>query len=361
MAVSIEIFGVKGYQYDVLRSSLAEKLDQAGVIYEIHDVQKIDEFIAEGIESVPAIRVNHGRHFTKTEDKSAEEISESVYQYILANVMEYVICPIDFSDHSLQAAAWGYRFAHVLGMRMKLLHVYRPLTEAQYTIPVDSAGMVRLLENRLTQTAKDLEQAYPEGTPIVKELAIGDPLLHIVRMSRDASSGMVVMGTLGESNVIRKVFGVVSSSVLRHAYTPVILVPPNTTFHPPRNIMIGFHHELIANGALQKLITLNTTLQAHLQFVHIQQSPEDYREIRDRLLDRLTEGSNPAFSFDVREINVGDTPLISALLEYAAQTKPDMIVLVTRHRSNLRRLFDPGVTSRVALNTKWPMLVIHTG
>ncbi len=359
MAINIEIFGVRGYTHDVLKSRLIEELDKSGVDYRIQDVQNIEDFISEGLESVPVIRVNHSKNFTKPDHTSVEEVVAAVRDYILQQGVQCVICPVDFSTHSINAAKWAYAVSKVLGMRLKLVHVHFPVSEAQYAIPVDMSALVKGLQSQLDQTADALREEGHEGMPILTELEIGDAMQQVVHYSKDPSTGLIVAGTLGQSSPARRLFGSVSSAIAQHAHVPVILVPGDVRFHGMKQIMVAFHQELLTNGALAKLTEFNTAWNAHLQFVHIRQDTEDYSKLRDRLLERLTAGANPSFSFDVREVNAESKPLLPALLEFANENNPDMIALVTRHRNIIRRLLHPGTTRILSLHTRWPLLVMH--
>ena len=79
MSVSIEIFGVHGYMHDVLKSRLTDALDKSAIRYQIQDYQEIDDFIAEGLESVPAIRVNHQKQFVQGEHESIDDVVKAVH------------------------------------------------------------------------------------------------------------------------------------------------------------------------------------------------------------------------------------------------------------------------------------------
>lgn len=361
MAVTIEIFGVQGYVYDVIKARLKELLDHSGIEYRIQEVQNIEEFIAEGLESVPAIRVNHMRSFTKPEHTSIDEVVAAVHDYILQQGVQVVICPVDFSEHSVNAARWAQQLAKALGMRLKLVHVYLPVSEAQYSVPVDMQGVLESLQQQLAKTAELLTKEQGNGMPILTHLELGDPIQQIVRYSKDPSTGVIVLGTLGESTAIRRLFGSVSSAIGQHANVPVFLIPPGVKYIAPRNIMVAFHQELLSNGALSNLTDMNSRWEAHIQFVHVKQDEEDYPEMRDKLLERMTGTITPAFSFDIREITAESQTLLQALLQFAETSKPDLIVMVTRHRNIIRRLLRPGTTHQLSLHTRWPMLVMHQG
>ncbi|HLF63187.1 MAG TPA: universal stress protein [Saprospiraceae bacterium] len=356
MPVSIEIFGVRGYVYDVIRSQLQENLDNAGIDYLIQDVQKIDEFIAEGLEGVPTVRVDHKKSFTKTENTTAQEIVNAVVEYVLLGQnVQYVVCPIDFSEHSLHAASWAFQFSRQLRMQLKLIHIFKPIAEGSYSLTVDITDTLLTLKSKITEIAKHLGTGRTPATTI----EVGDPLQAIVRISKDPSTGLIIMGTQGTTQLSRRLFGTISAAVARHTYAPVLLVPPQVSFKKPKQIMIAFHEELVTNGVLNKLMDLNHPLHAHLQFVHVQEGIGNYHEISDRLMEKLTRHALPEFSFDVQEIQAETEPVLHALLAYAEEAQPDIIVFVTRHRNLIRRLLHPGLTQKMGAHLKWPLLVMR--
>lgn len=82
MPILIEFFGVKSFEYYLIRELLVERLDKAGILYAIQDIPQLDAFIAEKIDAVPAIRVNHVRQFIKTEDITSGQLVTEVMKYV---------------------------------------------------------------------------------------------------------------------------------------------------------------------------------------------------------------------------------------------------------------------------------------
>ena len=356
MPVSIEIFGVKGYVYDSIRSLLQERLDLTGIEYGISDMQQIDVFIAEGIESVPAVRVNHKTLFTKKMDAPPEEIVNAVVDHVLGLSVQQIICPVDFSEHSIHAASWALKFAKLLNMQLRLVHVARPITEISYGHEDIHAEMVSHLEQKLIRTAREIS-LQTSSVPLT-HVEIGDPLQTIVRLSKAPSTALVIMGTQGITSLTRKLFGTISASVARHTYAPLLLIPPGIEFKKPENILIAFHEELVSNGAFHTLLEFNRSVHAQLRFLHIQNS-DDYHEIRDTLAEMLIRTSLPPFSFDIHEIRNQSGSVLETLMSYADQMQPDIIAFVTRHRNVIRNFLRPGLTQKIHARLKWPLLVLH--
>jgi universal stress protein A len=359
MPVSVEIFGIRGDVYNAIRSRLQEELDHAGVDYAIHDVQQIDEFLREGLEGVPTVRIDHRRSFTKTDEISPVDFVTEIISYVQSLKTHYVVCPVDFSEASINAARWAHEFAELSHMQVRLMHVHRPLAETSYLLTDDQSMMLHDLEANLKKVSRQISQEA-HTLPPETVVEVGDPLQSIVRVSKAPSTELIVMGTQGSSGITRRLFGTISAAVARHTYAPVLLIPPHTRFRKPGQIMIAFHEELVSNGSIRKIIHLNDPLQAHLQFVHVLEHPAKYDEIKGRLVEKLTSRTFPEFSFDVQEINA-DTSVLQALLEYAELNQPDIIVFITRHRNLVQRLLHPSLTMKMHSHLKWPLLILRNG
>lgn len=359
MPVSIEIFGVRGYIYDVLKTLLQDALAKARIDYVIKDVQKIDDFISEGIEGVPTVRVNHKKSFTKTEETTSQEIVNAIIAYILSNDVQSIICPIDFSAESIHAASWALHLSKLMHKQLDLVHVYKPVMEISYPMIPETGTRVHALDTELHAVSEEIADGLLP-IPNVK-VETGDPLQVLVRKSQEPSASMIVMGTQGAARLTGRLFGSISSSVARHASVPVLLIPPKVQYKRPRHIMIAFHEQLLSNGTLNKLIDFNNGLQAHMQFVHVRDYQDSSLQISEDLMERLTRITTPGFSFDIQEIPSDSQPVLQVLLNYAEQMQPDIIVFVTRHRNMIRRIISPGLTRKMETQMHWPLLIMRAG
>ena len=172
---------------------------------------------------------------------------------------------------------------------------------------------------------------------------------------------MIVMGTLGATNVLDQVFGKVSSSAAMQAYKPVLLIPANTEFVKPNKIMVGFDEELVDNGALAELIDFNRHFKAHVDFVHIyEKRGKPFHEIREELMERLLESEDVPFSFDIRQISVDEGHIPEQLQKYAEETNPDIQVVIAKHRSFVERLLHISTSRALCLHANRPLLILHT-
>src|SRR5690606_8609490 len=265
-----------------------------------------------------------------------EAFVQKVYDYIVDQMVQTIICPVDFSEHSINAARWAHHLAVSCGMRLKLVHIFLPLPEIQYSAPTDVEVQMFSLKAQLEKLTQQLVSDGPNGIAIDTEVELGDPVHSIIQYSKNAHTGFVVIGTHGSSQIIRKILGSASGKVAKHAHAPVFLVPPDTHYVKPTRIMVAFQHTLVSNGQLKSLLDLNKSWKAHIDFVHVSEEGDQYDMIKNELLERLTSNDIPGFSFDIHEISP-KTSVIETLIDYGEKLRPDIVVLVARHRNIVQR------------------------
>ena len=361
--ISLELFGINhSYRYQMVRQMLIDALDSTGAHYTIEDVSQIDKFIEEGLPSVPAIRVDHDKLFNISLDEDPNATVEAVFQYIVQNKMRALVVPTDFSDQSLNAIRFGKGLAKTLGLRLVLMHVHHPVVDPHNAVVLEADMGVYKQEQLevLAATFTDSQDgANPYIRPVETRFEVGYPLPTIVEVSRQPDVAMIVMGTLGATNVLDKIFGNVSSSVASQASAPVLLIPPDAGFEPPRHIMVAFDTELVEGHSLDQLLAFNEDFNAHLDFVHVADRDTDFAVIRERLMTELLGRGQLQFSFDIREISNAQD--ISVQLErYATETNPDIITVIARHRSFVNRMFHKSISKSLCQHTDRPTLVFHT-
>lgn len=362
--VKLELFGVDhSYRYQLIKQRLVEILDNAGLDYTLTDISRIEDFIEAGLESVPSIRVDSKQLFSMSGHDDPDRIIQSVYNYILGEIMGILAVPIDFSPISRNAARYAVKLAAHFGLRVELVHVYHPVVDPHNAVIIDpdlGDTYRKHLEDMAQELRDKSKSAGVKNDTITSRYLIGYPLSSIVELAKDEQIEMLVMGTLGSTNILDDVFGNISSSVAIQTNKPLLLVPPKVEFTPPRQIMVAFNEELIANGAIDQLLSFNKPFKAHIDFVHISESSRNgFEAMRDKLMAVLVGSGTTEFSFDVRQIDSSEKDIADDIMATAEAINPDLLTLVPRHRSFIQRLFHTSVTRKLCLHGDRPMLVLH--
>jgi nucleotide-binding universal stress UspA family protein len=154
--------------------------------------------------------------------------------------IQKVLCPIDFSDRSRDAAQYAQALAARFDAELELLYVVEPNSAAWGNLEFGALQLAEILESRRAAAEKDMA-AFLAALPgkISRTIATGDPGLQIVERARETAAGLIVMPTHGYGKFRRFILGSVTAKVLHDAECPVITgvhvaEPPRREFRMSR-------------------------------------------------------------------------------------------------------------------------------
>ena len=143
--------------------------------------------------------------------------------------MSGIFVGVDGSDHSRLALAWAVREAARQAMPLTVISVrptpVRPATDIYWAVPdlpVDTRGEeaeLQALREFVNKVADETGETVPDITVVMEK---GDPAEELIKASRDAD--LFVVGSRGSGGFARLMLGSVSSKVVHHAASPVVVV-----------------------------------------------------------------------------------------------------------------------------------------
>ncbi len=124
-----------------------------------------------------------------------------------------ILHPTDFSERSAHALHLACSLARERGARLVILHV----------MPVPLVQEKRAFGEEM---AVELDRlAIPDPTIRVERWLIeGDPATQILRIAREMSCDLIVMGMHGRTGLDRVLMGSVAEQIVRNAFCPVLTV-----------------------------------------------------------------------------------------------------------------------------------------
>jgi nucleotide-binding universal stress UspA family protein len=139
-----------------------------------------------------------------------------------------ILCPIDFSESSLDALAYAINMAEEADARLTLLHVVDVPAVVSEEPAVFEMNLDRIRQAAATNARQRLHGLVPEDarTFCTVETAIveGRASPEILRQAAERQSDLIVMGVRGRGAVDRLFFGSTTHHVIRAATCPVLIV-----------------------------------------------------------------------------------------------------------------------------------------
>jgi nucleotide-binding universal stress UspA family protein len=142
--------------------------------------------------------------------------------------MSGIIVGVDGSGHSQRALAWAMHEAAVRRVPLTVLTVHEAVRGYDSGIAIYADDPARTEDARAAAQAETdkvlagLDGPHPES--ITVKAVHGFPVEELINAGKDAD--MIVLGARGAGGFTRLMMGSVAGQVARHAYCPVLLVPP---------------------------------------------------------------------------------------------------------------------------------------
>ena len=165
------------------------------------------------------------------------------------------------------------------------------------------------------------------------------------------------MSTTSKHGVLDKFFGSISSAVSRKANTPVLLIPNGVSFKPFKNILYATNADSSDEYLVEEIIKFSELFKSNIHFVHVQENNKTEDQIEEELFKTIFKERASTFAFNIAKIK--NESVAQGINNYAEKEQIDLIVFITRHRNFWGNLMHKSMTKRMALNTKFPLLVLH--
>ena len=255
----------------------------------------------------------------------------------------------DFSDNARWAVGYAAHLGNALGAQIDVLHAHT------VTMPTGVYGQAsEFVERKMRADMADLvrwmeAQTHPELNPHPR-IVIGHADDAIAELSPEYD--LVVMGTRGQSDVERWLFGSTTQAVLGRLRRPLLAIPPSCHFEKPEKVVLALDEEGVRTaGQVAPLVQLLRPFSAHILVLHHDQGTDGTG------LDGPLEEAFADQSFS-RHFDMGDEELWGAIQSFADHEKAQLIAMIRRQRTGLERWFGRHETTRVLHRTDRPLLLI---
>jgi len=148
-------------------------------------------------------------------------------------LFKQILCPVDFSDCSMQALNYAMSLAQEADAHLTVLHVMAhemAVTDDAYSAILlnDREGLADFRERREADARQRLKQAVPETVAaycsVETMVSSGKPSREILRIAAERQSDLIVVGVHGRGAADLMFFGSTTNHVVREATCPVLTV-----------------------------------------------------------------------------------------------------------------------------------------
>ncbi|HLT51314.1 MAG TPA: universal stress protein [Arenibacter sp.] len=275
--------------------------------------------------------------------------------------MKRIILPSDFSENADNAIRYAIQLFKEEECAFYLLHTYTPaIYQAEYILP--SPGQIGLgdvyqvssmerLEKLKEQMENDFKNPKHHFIPHSANNSLVSEIMETVEREK---IDLVIMGTQGATEAKEILFGTNTVDLIRKANCPVIAVPSNYTYEPPKEILFPTDYEIAyGGGRLNVLLHLAKIYGSQVEVIYI--SPGyDLSEVQSknkRELGSVLEEIPHLFH------ELPDQEVIRGIADFRSKKRMDLLVMVQNRHTFLERLFIDPVIEKAAFHLDIPFLV----
>lgn len=271
-----------------------------------------------------------------------------------------ILVPTDFSpcaDHALSFAAL---LARRTNQGLTLVHVYTPVDLANTAMIDFVEREMESAKDEITLKLTELSQkvALDNNISCDHSLRVGGLTENILEEARHANSGMIVMGTEGASGLTKLLFGSRTNQVIEHSDYPVLAVPIQTPLALPKKIVFATNFFDSDLDTLKQLLEFVRPWHPEIYLLHV--SHENMRSERDYIETFSLAVMNETNYKHVYYYVLPHDSDERGIELFIKSVNADMLVLSTRKRNFIERLFSASLTKRIAYHLQVPLLAYHT-
>ena len=143
----------------------------------------------------------------------------------MLKMFKKILCPVDFSDTSMNAANNAINFASEIKAELTFIHIID--IQALQNIGDLSGGGINdinfLIEEEKPVLSKLKDECEKKGVKVKTTLTHGEPISVILETIKEGGHDLIIMGTHGKTGLTRLVLGSIAENVVRKSDIPVLL------------------------------------------------------------------------------------------------------------------------------------------
>ena len=290
--------------------------------------------------------------------------------------IDRILCPIDFSESSVNAYDYAQSLAWHYEASLWLLHVIDTLSPYPfYTIPETYLEVCRELRADAEQQLQEFARTHTR-VGVRSECCVQDGIVAdaIIDLAEAQSMSLIVMGTHGLRGADRRLLGSVTDKVLRKAHCPVLAVRkparelvtqggvPDVI--PLQEILCCTDFSDQSEQALENAVSLARQYGAELTLLHVLENVAGSADIENEIA-KVMETLENCISPEMRStckmktlVRIGKP--YQQIIELALESQTDLIVMGVRGRNALDVAVFGSTTYRVLQLGPCPVLVAHS-
>lgn len=264
--------------------------------------------------------------------------------------MKYLV-PTDYSENARIALQYALEMARISQAEVHVLSVL--------SLPPNTAGtrgslLVRMQEDSQAKMQAEIEYCSSEGFRIEPYIREGGVVSTILDVCAEIEPDLVIMGTKGATGLESTVLGSVASKTIEKSPVPVLSIPHDCKFEGWKKLTYGTDLQKGGPASALKLIQLSEAFGSQVDIVHIYPVGSEAPLVQLDLLRKEIQESGTTRKVKYHLHKNDD--IQEGLMNFLDASDSELLGMVTKKRGLFRKLIDPSLTRRVAMDAEMPLI-----
>ena len=276
--------------------------------------------------------------------------------------MKKLLCPIDFSEVSLNALEFAVAIGEKENSAMMLLNIF---TRSDFNKILKSENLneeyeelLEIAESKLAAISTEiLKESKKNGLQSCEYVLKSGKIVDVLGgLAEKEKYDLIVMGTTGHSAYEKKYLGGKAEKIIEHTHCSVLCIPENSNFHGISNIVYATDYQEEDKLAIQQLISFADVIDAKLEVLHV----SHHDDVIDKAIFEEFKAELVRFvkNKDVLFNRVVFKQVARGLNDYMKDEKSDLLVLLNKKRNFLKSLFHKSLTQHLNKFTDYPLMIL---
>ncbi|MEN8787983.1 MAG: universal stress protein [Flavobacteriaceae bacterium] len=277
--------------------------------------------------------------------------------------MRKVVVPTDFSLNAFNALKYACQVFKYERSEFYILHAYADEVYRRDTV-VKRSFLDEIKEVSYQKSQQSLKETFDriqDYSPNPKHKfnlisAFGTLTDEINDLVNTENIDVVVMGTRGETNDRKITFGSNTLQVLKYVQCPVLAVPAEYAYHPPKEMLFPSDYMVpYKRRELKLLCELSGSFRATIHMLYI----NPLRKLSLRQEDNLGFLKECLQKAELTFETTEEDDKTVAITKYIVHKDIDMLVMVNSRHSHLEDMLYRSTIDKIGLHIKIPFLVLQ--
>lgn len=276
--------------------------------------------------------------------------------------MKKLLCPIDFSEVSLNALEFAVAIGEKEYSNLTLLNIFTSsdFNKILGTNHVDKEydQLKKIAEAKLTAISEEiLKISKQKGLSSCESTLKSGKIVDVLaELADEGKYELIVIGTTGHSAYERKYIGGKAEKIIQHTHCSILCVPENHNFHGINKIVYATDYQEEDKLAIQQVAALAKVLNAEVEVLHVSHHDDSidkamYEEFKGELMSFVTYNKISFNRVVFKHVAVG-------LDEYMKEVNADLLVLLNKKLNFLKSLFHRSLTQHLEKFTDYPLMIL---